>query len=71
MGQEFLSARGKSAFGRNYPSEDSKLKTDGSFTFLLNWLSSFFIPFLIPHSRIKYSFSKFSLTKGKILVFSG
>ncbi|MCJ7577389.1 MAG: hypothetical protein MUO91_02935 [candidate division Zixibacteria bacterium] len=44
MGQEILSARGKSAFGRNYPSEDSKLKTEGSFTFLLSSLSSFFMP---------------------------
>jgi hypothetical protein len=44
MGQEILSARGKSAFGRNYPSEDSKLEAEGSSTFWLNSLSSYFIP---------------------------
>jgi len=41
-----------SASGRNHPSGDSKLKAEGSFTFLLNSLSSFFIPFSNSHFKI-------------------
>jgi hypothetical protein len=63
MGQEIFSARGESASGRNYPSEDSKLKTVGSFTFLLSSLSSFFHSFPKRHQKQNIPFLKKSLEK--------
>ena len=76
MGQGIISAGGESASGRNHPSEDSKLKTEGSFIFLLNSLSSFF--FLSSHLNVKepsakrfikdclwFDFAPFDLAQGQ------